>query len=209
MGTFRQKYYNLFSKFYDNFIKLHSGDKQEQLRKFFVEQLNLSNKDTVLDICCGTGATTGAIYNILKNNGIVIGLDFSPGMIQKAKDKYPDVNFIVGDVSMLPFKEQTFDRITCTFAFYELKGDKVDTTLNLIVKLLKKNGSFFMMEHEVPEKFLIRLLFYVRMLSMGFKKAFTILKKEKELLEKYFNNVEKIVSPSKNSKIWKCYNYDN
>ncbi len=208
MSTFRQSYYNFFSKFYDNFIKLHSGDNQEILRQFFVKQLNLNGNEKVLDICCGTGATTYHISNSIKKNGIVVGLDFSIGMIEKAKSKYPEISFIVGDVSQLPFKENIFDRITCTFAFYELKGDKVDKTLKGIISHMCSNGQFFIMEHEIPEKLFIRFLFYIRIMSMGFKKALTILKNEKELLEKYFSKVVKIVSPSKNSKIWKCYNHD-
>ena len=63
-----------------------------------------------------------------------------------------------------------------------------------------------MMEHEIPQKRIIKFLFYIRMFSMGFKKAVTILKKERIIFEKYFNNVEKVISPSKNSKIWICYN---
>jgi len=209
MSSFRQKYYNFFSKFYDHFIKLHSGDKQEILRKFFVKQLSLKNNNKILDICCGTGATTYYIFKQLGNNGLIVGLDFSPGMVKKAKEKYPEISFVIGDVSKLPFKPNIFHRITCTFAFYELKGGKIEQTLQEILNHLDKNGQFFMMEHEVPKRPFIRFLFYIRMMSMGFKKAFTILKNEKELFEKYFKKVVKLTSPSKNSKIWKCYKNDN
>ncbi len=201
----RRKYYDLFSKFYDKFIKLHSGDKQERLRKFFIKTAELTGDCNVLDICCGTGSTTYYISEKLDGTGgIVVGADFSFGMVKKAVKKCNSNNFIITDVNALPFKNKVFHRVTCTFAFYELKGNKVDEALNEIKRVLVKDGKFLMMEHEIPRNFFIRILFYLRMLSMGFKKAVNILKREDEIFKRHFKIVEKVVSPSKNSKIWIC-----
>ncbi len=202
---FRQKYYDFFSKFYDKFIKLHSGDKQEKLREFFAETAELKTSYKVLDICCGTGSTTLFLQKKLSHGkGEVFGIDFSFGMLKKAVEKCGNNNFLLSDVSEMPFKDNTFDIVTCTFAFYELKGDNVNNVLCEINRILNKNGKFLMMEHEMPKKFIIRVLFYIRLMSMGLGKAMKILKDENKTFEKYFNSVKKVTSPSNNSKIWIC-----
>ena len=203
---FRRKYYDIFSKFYDKFIQLHSGDKQEKIREYFAELTGVKNTSNILDICCGTGSTLKYLAKKVNSaNGICVGVDFSKGMLIKAKEKITGAVFLLCSVTEIPVKNHTFDVVTCTFAFYELKGELVDRTLLEIKRVLKKNGKFFMMEHEIPDKFIIRMLFYIRMFSMGFKKGMTILKNEEKIFRKYFKNVEKKHSLSKNSKIWVCY----
>ena len=56
MGTFRRKYDDLFSKFYDRFIAMHATDKQGVLRDILAEQSAARPGDVMLDICSGTGA---------------------------------------------------------------------------------------------------------------------------------------------------------
>jgi ubiquinone/menaquinone biosynthesis C-methylase UbiE len=96
--------------------------------------------------------------------------------------------------------------VTCTHAFYELKGETQDRALREIVRVLKAGRPFFMMEHDVPRRPLIRALFYVRLFSMGAKRAIYILRHEKRTLERYFESVEKITTPSGRSKIMICCN---
>ncbi len=199
----RQKYYDIFSNFYDLFIKIHSGDKQENLRKFFVKVADIKSDYYILDLCCGTGSNFIHIGSKLKN-GFLIGIDFSMGMLKKAKEKYPKSYLINGDIEFLPFKEETFDIITYTYAFYELKAEKVENTLLEIKRILKKNGKLLIMEHEIPKNKFIKLLYYIRLASMGLSKAKRILSSEIQFLEKIFLSVEKIITPSGNSKIIIC-----
>ena len=201
--NYRRKYYDLFSKFYDDFIKLHSKDKNEELRKFFVEQTKLKNNQIVLDLCCGTGSNFIHFKNKAPK-GFFVGIDFSYGMLIQAKKKFNNANLVLGDVAFLPFKDNTFDIITYTFAFYELKGEKVHKTLLEIKRVLKDNGKLLIMEHEIPKNSLTKFLYYIRLATMGLKKAKTIISHEQELLQKFFPNVKKIISPSKKSKIFIC-----
>jgi len=199
----RQKYYDIFSHFYDQFIKLHSRDKQENLRKYLFELISLKENDRVLDLCCGTGANLVFMKKYVFN-GIYCGIDFSRGMLRKAKEKIPEAILICGDVEYLPFRSEIFDVITYTYAFYELEGDKVEKTLNEIKRVLKPEGKLYIMEHEMPQNFFIKMLYFIRIASMGLKKAIQILKHEISILKRVFPKVEKIVTPSGNSKIIIC-----
>ena len=82
----RRKYYDIFSHFYDYVIKLHSQDKSLKLRHYFAHKIKPKSKDKILDLCTGTGALAIVLSEYVPN-GIVIGLDFSFGMLKKAKEK--------------------------------------------------------------------------------------------------------------------------
>jgi ubiquinone/menaquinone biosynthesis C-methylase UbiE len=174
-------YYNLFSHFYDSFVALHSGDPGGKLRDHLSSKVGLKRGDTVLDICTGTGAMLPSLRQRVDKEGMVVGLDFSRGMLREARSKlasYPNVCLIEADVSRLPFKSDVFSGVTCSHAFYELKGDAPVRCLREINRVLKKNEHFLMMEHEIPKNRLIRMLFYVRIFFMGQRKALEILRDE-------------------------------
>ena len=88
LRTGRQKYYNIFSRFYDLFIKLHSHNYGEETRRFLVDSAQLEDKSNprILDICCGTGSVVLAFAKQFSEI-LAIGYDFSLGMLQKAKKK--------------------------------------------------------------------------------------------------------------------------
>jgi len=60
----------------------------------------------VLDAGCGYGRMSEYFDNYT-------GVDFSPDFINKAKSKYPDKNFIVGNLKELPFRDKEFDWAFC------------------------------------------------------------------------------------------------
>ena len=139
---------------------------------------------------------------------MVIGLDFSEGMLKVAKEKWKEVDqvtLIKADAEYLPFKRNTFDAITCAHAFYEISGKMVGDFLIEVARVLKKGKPFLIMEHEVPENRFVRMLFYLRLLTMGAKKAIEILHHEVVLFERYFRNVERAETPTGRSKIMVCY----
>ena len=199
----RRKYYDFFSKFYDKFIKLHSRDKNEKLRKFFVNQIKEKDEIKILDLCCGTGSNFIHFEKKFKHP-FMVGIDFSYGMLSQAKTKNRNAFLILADIENLPFKNEIFDVSTYTYAFYELKSEKVHNALSEIKRVLKSNGKLLIMEHEIPENFFIKFLYYIRLASMGLSKAKMIISHEQELLSKYFSKVEKVLSKSKKSKIFIC-----
>ena len=207
MRRVRQAYYDIFSRVYDRFVALHSRDSQGLARKFLVHQAPIEDGDTVLDLCTGTGTLLIHLQEKVGASGYVVGVDFSGGMLEKARQKTKDISHIIlvqADASALPFRNNTFDVVTCSHAFYELKGEVQDRALQEIVRVLRPGGAFLMMEHDVPAKRLVRVLFYLRMISMGSGRAITFLRHEQELLERYFHNVTKVLAPAGRSKVLIC-----
>jgi ubiquinone/menaquinone biosynthesis C-methylase UbiE len=207
MRKFRRKYYDLFSKFYDRFIALHATHKQGVLREILAQQTGAEPGDMVLDICTGTGAVLHTLAGRVGKAGLVVGLDFSSGMLGAAWTKTRgkvQVCLVQADCGRLPFRRGTFAAVTCSHAFYELKGRTQVDTLAEIKRCLKPGKPFLMMEHEVPENRFVRLLFYVRLMSMGRERALQILKHETAFLKHHFHHVKKSATVTGRSKIYIC-----
>ena len=171
------------------------------------DKAGLRNGDTVLDICTGTASMLPALKEKVGTKGLVAGADFSVGMLMAGRPKvshHKGVFFVLADVAVLPFKGRAFDAVTCSHAFYELRGETQDRCLHEIERVLKPGKPFLMMEHDIPENVFVRMLFYLRLLSMGPRKARRILRHERELLMGYFYSVEKIATPTGRSKILIC-----
>ena len=191
----RRKYYDLFSPFYDTFVALHSGDRGGFLREQLAEAVGLREGETVLDICTGTGSLLLNLQGKVGHQGRVVGVDFSHGMLKVAKEKsrhFKNVLLVEADVASLPFKERAFDAVTCSHAFYELKGEAVGKTLREVRRVLKPGSPFLMMEHEIPSNPLVRALFFLRLFFMGSKRASQILKDEEGLFRRYFSKVQRV-----------------
>jgi ubiquinone/menaquinone biosynthesis C-methylase UbiE len=203
-SRFRIHYYDAFSRVYDRFVAAHSRDPLGALRNLLAQRAALRGGDRVLDLCTGTGAMLPALAQRAGRAGLVVGLDFSRGMLQQARRKTAGMSGVVlvrADAECLPFRERSFDAVTCSHAFYELKGTGVDRTLKEIVRALRPDGRFLMMEHEAPEKPVLRVLFHVRLLSMGLRTAREVIGREEALFRRYFSVVERIVTQAGQSKI--------
>ncbi len=81
----------------------------------------IHQKGHLLDIGCGTGLF---IERYLKEGTYrtATGIDISPGMIRKARERYPDLPYVIGNAEMLPFESDTFDSISSLLAFSYLQN---------------------------------------------------------------------------------------
>jgi ubiquinone/menaquinone biosynthesis C-methylase UbiE len=206
MRSFRQIYYDLFSKVYDLIIRLHSRDREGSLRGFITEKANLSKGDKALDLCTGTGSVAVELTKGVGGEGLVVGLDFSRGMLEKAKEKADRLNLdqlylIQANASQLPFKKSSFHGVTCSHAFYELQGGERTRAINEVARVLIASGRFCLMEHAKPERAFVRLLFYIRIFFLGSKDARKFLAEEGSIFGERFKNITKVMSPTGQSKL--------
>jgi len=204
MRKYRQKYYDFFSHFYDVIINLHSKDRSLYLRHYLARKSGVKPEHKVLDLCTGTGSVATILSQYVQN-GLVVGLDFSLGMLVKAKEKVQKIGsknlyFVAADAGALPFKSDVFDVITCSHAMYELTGETRKMALQEIKRCLKINGRFCMMEHEEPKQPFIKLLYLLRLFSMG-KEGRMVVRHELNELRKIFSKVVKEVTVSGRTKL--------
>jgi ubiquinone/menaquinone biosynthesis C-methylase UbiE len=104
--------YDLWSKTYD-----------APLRLFFIEQppmhalFETLPPGAVLDAACGT-ARHGA--HLAQAGHRVIGVDRSPAMLAKAREKLPEGDFREGDLGALPVEAGSIDTVVCALALVHL-----------------------------------------------------------------------------------------
>ena len=206
MSSFRRLYYDLFSKVYDFIIRLHSRDKEGSLRRFITDKANLSKGERALDLCTGTGSVAIELAQKVGEKGLVIGLDFSRGMLDKATEKISHykidrLQLVQAYANKLPFKNYSFHGVTCSHAFYELKGTERTMAIDEVARILKRGGRFCLMEHAKPEKLFPRLLFYIRIFFLGAKDARKFLSEEGLIFGERFKNITKVMSPTGQSKL--------
>lgn len=80
-----------------------------------LELLRIGPGARVLDVGCGTGVLLPALAELVGNTGKVVGLDYSPELLVKARDRVREagceavVELVEGDAAALPFEGASFD----------------------------------------------------------------------------------------------------
>jgi ubiquinone/menaquinone biosynthesis C-methylase UbiE len=202
----RRRYYDGFARVYDRFVAWHSGDPTGPMRKVLAERATSGSVWRVLDLCCGTGAVTRVLTERVPAGCLVVGVDFSRGMLARAtlvarKAGVPTIRWVQADATALPFKGETFDIVTCAYALYELKGAARTDMLREVSRALVPDGRFLAMEHEVPSRPLPRLMFFLRLAVIGADGARAFLGGEIQELGRVFPRVWKEAVPPGKSKI--------
>jgi ubiquinone/menaquinone biosynthesis C-methylase UbiE len=98
-------------------------------------ELEKMSFSSVLDVSCGTGTILSKISANVKK----AGLDMSPKMIYRAKQKLGDsADLVVGDSEMLPYTNGSFDMVTCILAFHHFVQPEI--VVNEMHRVLRKGG---------------------------------------------------------------------
>jgi demethylmenaquinone methyltransferase/2-methoxy-6-polyprenyl-1,4-benzoquinol methylase len=105
----------------------------------------------VLDLCCGTGDMTFALYRRARSNGQqIVGVDFSHAMLQRAaeKGKSTPLRWIEADALQLPFPDGHFNLVTSAFGFRNLAD--YDAGLREIARVLAPGGECGILDFGEP-----------------------------------------------------------
>jgi len=105
----------------------------------------VSPGDRVLDSCCGTGDLAIAC---LRAGGRVTGLDFSERMLDRARTKSDEVEWVEGDALALPFAEGSFDAATVGFGVRNLED--LGKGLGELRRVLRPGGRLAILEITTP-----------------------------------------------------------
>ena len=140
---------------YDGLNRIISFGIDVKWRKKVLQMVKNSNPKTILDIATGTGDL--AILMAETKAEKIIGLDISVGMLEIGKQKIAarklseKIEMIVGDSEKMPFEDNTFDAITVAFGIRNFEN--LEKGLAEILRVLKPNGTFVILETSNPTKF--------------------------------------------------------
>lgn len=102
--------------------------------------------DRVLDGCCGTGDL--ALACVKAGAGSVVGLDFSPRMIDRARKKLQSAAWVEGDLLSLPFEDGSFDAATVGFGVRNVAD--LEAGLRELARVVVPGGRLAILEITQP-----------------------------------------------------------
>ena len=140
---------------YDLLNRMLSLRQDVTWRNAMVSALSLADNGRVLDVACGTGDVVTAIRRRMGPTVQVVGIDFSIGMLERAKTKIeriPDsaVALVAGDALALPFGRARFQAVTIAFGIRNIQ-DKL-SALRAFGKCLKPGGRLLVLELANPRR---------------------------------------------------------
>ncbi len=143
---------------YDKTNDLLSFGQSRLWRGKVAKAVNAKSGEQILDIAAGTGTSSMAF---LSEGVRVVAADFSKGMLEVGKKKYPQLEFVFADAMKLPFKDEEFDVVTMSFGLRNVENHKV--ALAEFLRVLKPGGRLVICEFShVPGPFGVLYRFYLK-----------------------------------------------
>ncbi|MCI7551625.1 MAG: demethylmenaquinone methyltransferase [Actinomycetaceae bacterium] len=139
---------------YDVMNTLMTGGLVTVWRKTTTEALGVAPGMTILDIAAGTG-TSAAQY--AQAGADVVAFDFSEGMIEKGKERYPQLRFVQGDAMELPFEDGIFDATTISYGLRNIADPH--KALEEMYRVTKPGGTLVVCEFSRPVNLTFRRLY--------------------------------------------------
>ena len=130
---------------YDIVNDILSMGQTRRWRRIVVDAVGAVPGQRVLDLAAGTGTSSEPYADA----GIaVVACDFSVGMLKVGKRRRPDIDFIAGDATNLPFADNTFDATTISFGLRNVIDPK--KALREMLRVTKPGGKLVVAEFSHP-----------------------------------------------------------
>jgi trans-aconitate 2-methyltransferase len=117
----------------------HYQDKHSFVWRYgasLIELLDPQTGERILDLGCGTGQLTAQIAH---SGAVVVGLDYSPAMLDEARKNYPQLKFVLGEASTFRLPEP-FDAVFSNAALHWVKN--AEDAVESIAHALRPGGRF-------------------------------------------------------------------
>ena len=138
---------------YDTINTVLSAGTDSGWRRRAARETGLAPGGSALDIACGSGKLTADLARLTGARGRVVGLDFSPQMLEVARREHPRLEFLEGDALNLPFEDASFDASTIAFGLRNL-ADPV-RGLREMLRVVKPSGRVVVLEFVRPPRGLV------------------------------------------------------
>jgi demethylmenaquinone methyltransferase/2-methoxy-6-polyprenyl-1,4-benzoquinol methylase len=135
---------------YDLVNTVLSGGTDAGWRRRTARATGLVSGGSALDVACGSGKLTARLAQIAGAGGRVVGLDFSPKMLEVARRDHPGIEFIEGDALTLPFDDASFDASTIAFGLRNLANPV--RGLSEMLRVVRPGGRAVVLEFVRPPK---------------------------------------------------------
>jgi len=138
---------------YDRMNDILSFGRHKAWRRFAMKKMAMKQGDNAVDLCCGTCDWSITMAETT-TTGAVVGLDFSPGMLEVGRRKVEArkledrISLVQGNAMNLPFGDHSFDYATIGFGLRNVP-DLVQV-LNEMKRVVKPGGMVVCLELSKP-----------------------------------------------------------
>jgi demethylmenaquinone methyltransferase/2-methoxy-6-polyprenyl-1,4-benzoquinol methylase len=157
-----QSFYGDIHSTYDRVNRIFTFGQDKVWRSRAVAELLSKQPRSLLDLCTGTGDFILETARKAEKGAELRGLDFSPEMLEIARQKYHKlkgheplvpVEFHEGDAGDMPFSDASFDALGITFGIRNLvyQNSRADQHLREIHRVLRPGGRLVVLESSRPE----------------------------------------------------------
>ncbi|HWP56720.1 MAG TPA: methyltransferase domain-containing protein [Candidatus Acidoferrales bacterium] len=101
----------------------------------------------LLDVACGTGHLTASAA---ARGAEAEGLDFASTMAATAAANYPGIKFTVGDAEDLPYEDESFDCVACSFGLLHM--ERPEAAIKEAHRVLRRGGRYTFSVWCAPEQ---------------------------------------------------------
>lgn len=141
----------------------------ERWRRQCVEEIEIEQGKTVVDLMTGMGECWKHILHKSDNNSKLIGLDFSTEMINRAeknrlKFKNHSIQTLKENVFDNSIKNEVADYVISGFGLKTFDNEQLGELANEISRILKPNGKFSLIDVSVPKSMILKTfyMFYLK-----------------------------------------------
>ncbi|PYI40225.1 bifunctional demethylmenaquinone methyltransferase/2-methoxy-6-polyprenyl-1,4-benzoquinol methylase [Arthrobacter psychrolactophilus] len=130
---------------YDLVNDILSLGQTRRWRRIVVDAVGAEPGQRVLDLAAGTGTSSEPYADA----GVhVVACDFSVGMLKVGKRRRPDIDFVAGDATNLPFADDSFDASTISFGLRNVVDPQ--KALREMLRVTKPGGKLVVAEFSHP-----------------------------------------------------------
>lgn len=116
----------------------HAAERHSPAARDLVTFLELRTAERVLDVGTGTGIALAAAAEAVEDEGLVVGLDPSLGMLLRGRAAAVPGPLVAGEAIALPFHDESFDAVLANFVLSHFT--RHETALFDMVRVLRPTG---------------------------------------------------------------------
>jgi SAM-dependent methyltransferase len=126
----------------------HADSRAEQLAARVRTLLDLTGQERALDAGAGTGALAFALAPLVRE---VVALELVPELLEEGRsraDRHPNVSFVEGDVTALPFADGDFELVGALMLLHHVARPEV--AMAELVRVTRLGGTLLVVDQVAP-----------------------------------------------------------
>jgi len=135
---------------YDLMNSVMTAGLHHRWRRRAVDLARVGPGDNVLDVASGTGDLAIELAARVGSGGSVIGSDFSEQMLDRARVKAPQLEWVQANALALPYEDNCFDAVTVGFGARNFSD--LDAGLAEMVRVTRPGGRVVVLEITTPTR---------------------------------------------------------